>query len=630
MYRMGKEKQSKVAKIVNTSLKPVESVYNYLKKALEKGRDKAPHIFDEVESVLKSHLISVETSKKLQENPDFDSFSDIITSSVASKIGYIDEKRLKGIIKDKSSSSFLDMLTKGLGSEEEKDYTNIKKEKLFKRILIANRGEIALRIIRACRELGIETVQVYTKQDEKSLAVKFADRAIKLGNASSEYLNMGKIIKIAKKLKVDAIHPGYGFLAENAEFAKLCKKNKIKFIGPSYEAILAMGDKINAKKLIKKAGVPVLEGTAKAIVNVEEGKNIAKEIGFPIIIKAAAGGGGKGMRIVEKEEDFESNFQSCQIEAESAFKNKEVFIEKYIVNPKHVEFQILSDKKGNVIHLGERDCSIQRRHQKLIEESPSPALTGAQRRLMGKAALKVASAIKYEGVGTIEFLINNKDNFYFMEMNTRIQVEHGITEMITGIDLVKEQIKVAAGAELAYTQEDIEISGWAIECRINAECPSEGFCPTTGTIANYLPPGGPGIRVCSSCHQGQEISPHYDPLLAKLMCKGKTRQEAIERMKRALDEFIIEGVDTTASFHKAVLNNKNFIKGEITTSFIENNNIMDEVKKEYRTKKKALTKDEKAIVITTAVSEYLKKKNRFNDKNSTWVQVGRQESVFNE
>lgn len=628
---MSKQEQGKIAKLINNSLKPVEVTYSHLKRIIENVKKRVPYVFNEIESVIKSHMISIESGRELKSAPDFKKFSEIVTTGIVNKLPNIDEHKLRKIIKGKSSNSFLDMLTRGLGDlTEKRDYTKIKKDKLFKKILIANRGEIALRVIRACRELGVETIQVYTKQDAKSLAVKFSDKAIKLGNASSEYLNMNKIVKIAKKVKADAIHPGYGFLAENAEFSKLCKQNRIKFIGPSYSAILAMGDKINAKKLIKKSGVPVLEGTDKAIINIETGKKIANEIGFPIIIKATAGGGGKGMRIVEKEEEFESNFQSCQIEAESAFKNKDVFIEKYIVEPRHVEFQILSDKKGNVIHLGERDCSIQRRHQKLIEEAPSTALDEKLRELMGKAALKVASAIKYEGAGTVEFLIDKNHNFYFMEMNTRIQVEHGITEMITGVDLVKEQIKVAAGAELANNQEDIQINGWAIECRINAECPSDGFCPTTGTIANYLPPGGPGIRVCSSCHPGQEVSPHYDPLIAKLMCKGKTRQEAIEKMRSALDEFIIEGVDTTIPFHKAVLNCDAFLKGNITTGFIEKNKIMELVKKEYKQKKKTLTKEEKTIVIATAVSEYVKKKNRFNDKNSSWVQTARQEAVYHE
>ena len=626
---MSKNK-GRLTKLANEVLQPAEIVVKKLRSALEKGRDKVPQVFNEIESILKSHFISLEASRKLKKDPNFGKVSDIIASGVASKIAYVDEAKLKRIVKSKSAKNFLDMLTMGLGSDEEKNYTRIGRGRLFRKVLIANRGEIALRIIRACRELGIDSVQIYTKQDAKSLAVKFADKSVKIGNQSSAYLNMERIIKAAKRTKADAIHPGYGFLAENAEFAKLCKQNKIKFIGQSHSAILAMGDKINAKKLIIAAGVPVLGGTNKAIVDVNEGRTIAEEIGYPVMIKATAGGGGKGMRIVENSADFDSNFESCQAEAESAFKSKDVFIEKYVQDPRHVEFQIMSDKKGNVIHLGERDCSVQRRHQKLLEEAPSTALDTKLRNKMGQAALKVASAIKYEGAGTVEFLIDPKGDFYFMEMNTRIQVEHGITEMITGIDLVKEQIKIAAGAHLTYTQDDINFKGWAIECRINAECPAEGFCPTTGTIVNYLPPGGPGIRVSSSCHQGQEVSPHYDPLLAKLMVHGETRIEAIERMKRALAEFIIEGVDTTIPFHKLVLNNKSFIKGKIDTSFVEKENILEEVKKEYGQRKKTLSKDEKAIIITTAVSEYLKKKNRFNDKNSAWVQTARQEGIFHE
>ncbi|MBS3135778.1 acetyl-CoA carboxylase biotin carboxylase subunit [Candidatus Woesearchaeota archaeon] len=498
---------------------------------------------------------------------------------------------------------------------------------MFKKILIANRGEIALRVIRACREMGISTVQVYTKPDAKSLSVKFADKSVKLGNEASAYLDMHKIIKIAKKLKVDAIHPGYGFLSENADFAKLCKENKVKFIGPSHKIITAMGDKVNARKLVKKEGIPALEGTDHVIVDAIKGMEIAKSIGFPVIIKAAAGGGGRGMRVVKNEAEFESCFAACQAEAESSFKNKDVFIEKYLLDPRHIEFQILADSKGNVIHLGERDCSIQRRHQKLLEEAPSPAMNPELRERMGEAALKIAKAIGYEGAGTIEFLLDNANNFHFIEMNTRIQVEHGITEMITGIDLVREQIKIAAGGELSRTQADVEISGWAIECRINAECPTDGFCPVTGTIVNYLPPGGPGIRVCSSCHAGQEVNPHYDSMLAKLMCWGETRTEAMDKMQRALNEFIIEGIDTTIPFHRVVLTTPAFIKGDITTSFIEKNHIMERVKKE--SKKKILTKEEKAVIITTAVSGYMNK-NRFNDKQGAWVKAARQEAVFQE
>ncbi len=623
-------KNKKITTLINESLKPIERGYRKAKKALKKARTKAPLLFHQIEGVLREHLISIESGKSMRKDPNFKIFSDTITEGIVKQIPYVDEKKLKEIVNDKSSNSFLDMITVGLGDTTQRDYTKLKKGKMFKKILIANRGEIALRVIRACRELGVASLQVYTKPDAKSLAVKFADEAVKLGNDASDYLDMKKIIAAAKKKNADAIHPGYGFLAENAEFAKLCKQNKIKFIGPSDKAILAMGDKINAKKIIKESGVPALEGTNKAIDSVSEGKSIASSIGFPVIIKASAGGGGRGMRIVQKEAEFEKAFLACQTEAENAFKNKDVFVEKYIENPRHIEFQILADRKGKVIHLGERDCSIQRRHQKLVEEAPSPAVDTALREKMGEAALKVASAIKYEGAGTVEFLLDSKKNFYFMEMNTRIQVEHGVTEMITGIDLVKEQIKIAAGAELSHTQNEVQIEGWAIECRINAECPYDDFCPETGVVVNYLPPGGPGIRVCSSCQQGQEVSPHYDSLLAKLMCHGKTRAEAIDRTKRALEEFIIEGIETTIPFHKAVLSNAAFAKGKVTTAFIEKEKIIDTVKREFNTRKKAMSKEEKAIVITTAVAEYMKKKNRFNDKQGAWVQAARQEAVFNE
>jgi acetyl-CoA carboxylase biotin carboxylase subunit len=630
--KSNRKEKSSVVRVLNKSLKPVESAFTSTKNVLQKARRKAPSIFNSIESVFKSHFISMDAGKKLKSSLDITKFFQIVGSWIIHKLPNVDEQTMKQFTKDKTIV-YLNSLTRGIGNPEEieKEYTKIKKDKLFKRILIANRGEIALRIIRACRELGIKTIQIYTKQDAKSLAVKFADKAVNLGKDAAAYLDMQRIIKIAKKMKADAIHPGYGFLAENPEFSKLCKENKIKFIGPSEEAIKAMGDKINAKKLIKNSGVLVLEGTEKVVIDIREGKEIAKQIGYPIIIKAAAGGGGKGMRIVEHEHEFEKAFQACQTEALNSFKSKDVFIEKYLVDPKHIEFQILGDSKGRVIHLGERDCSIQRRYQKLIEEAPSPSLSPELREKMGEAALKIASAVRYEGAGTIEFLLDKSNNFYFMEMNTRIQVEHGITEMITGIDLVKEQIKVAAGAALVVKQEDVKITGWAIECRINAECPFEEFCPATGTISNYLPPGGPGIRVCSSCHTGQEVSPHYDSMIAKLMCFGKTRQEAIDRMKRALEEFIIEGVDTTIPFHKAVLNSTAFFKGDITTGFIDKHRIIRKLKLEYRKKRKAITQQERAIIISTAVTDYLKKRGKgFNDKNSAWANAARQEAVMNE
>ncbi|MBU0627963.1 MAG: acetyl-CoA carboxylase biotin carboxylase subunit [Nanoarchaeota archaeon] len=496
---------------------------------------------------------------------------------------------------------------------------------MFNNVLIANRGEIALRIIRACKELDIKTTIIYSTQDKDALAVKFADKAYNIGSKAKDYLNYEKIIKIAKKSKSDAIHPGYGFLAENSKFTRLCEKNKIKFIGPSPKSMELMGNKDTARKTTQKLGIPLLIGT-DALKDEGHALNSAEDIGYPVIIKAVAGGGGKGMRIVRKRKDIESAFKSAQSEAESAFGNKEVYMEKYLDDPSHIEFQILADKSGNAIHLGERECSIQRRHQKLIEEAPSPLLNSELREKIGEAAIKIVKEVKYEGAGTVEFLLDKNKNFYFMEMNTRIQVEHGITEMVTGVDLIKEQIKIAAGAKLAYKQKDIRIDGSAIECRINAECPAEDFCPKTGTIINYLPPGGPGIRVCSSCHAGHVVSPHYDSLISKLMCKGSTRQEAISRMQRALEEFIIEGVDTTIPFHKAVLDSKAFLKGKLTTNFIEKYHILDKLKSE-KPKKNGLTKKEKILIVTTAVAKHLD--NNSNNKQSAWASAAKYESANN-
>ncbi|MBW2984201.1 acetyl-CoA carboxylase biotin carboxylase subunit [Candidatus Woesearchaeota archaeon] len=523
------------------------------------------------------------------------------------------------------------MLTRGLGGtiEREKDYTTLSKERLFKKVLIANRGEIALRIIRACKELGINTVTIYSDSDKNSLAAKFSDKAYCIGS-NNGYLDVNKIIRIAKKAKVDAIHPGYGFLAENAGFARLCQKNKIKFIGPSVKAINTMGNKVIAKDAILKAGIPAIPGTTRAVKDVDTCLRITNRIGYPVIIKAAAGGGGKGMRIVRSDEELEKAFKSAEAEAEASFGNKDLYIEKYFDDPRHIEFQILADKHGNVVHLGERDCSIQRRHQKLIEEAPSPALNKSLREKMGAIAVRVAKIAGYEGAGTVEFLIDDDKNFYFMEMNTRIQVEHGITEMITGVDLVKEQIKIASGAKLTFTQDDIKIGGWAIECRINAEDPSDNFTPSIGSVASYLPPGGPGIRVCSSCHSGHIVSPHYDSLIAKLMCGGRNRNEAINRTKRALSEFIIEGIDTTIPFHKEVLVNKEFVKGNATTSFIEKNKILDRIKKQR--KKKRMTNGKKTLIIATAASEYMSKKynGSKSSKLNPWVIAGRQELMSDE
>ncbi|MDD5634102.1 MAG: acetyl-CoA carboxylase biotin carboxylase subunit [Candidatus Omnitrophica bacterium] len=441
---------------------------------------------------------------------------------------------------------------------------------MFSKILIANRGEIALRIIRACKELGIKTVAVYSQADTKSLHVRLADEAVCIGKAipSSSYLSIPAIISAAEITDVEAIHPGYGFLAENAHFAEICESCKIKFIGPTPENMKLMGDKMTAKDTMKKAGVPIIPGSEGIVNTKEEALKIAAKMGYPVIIKASAGGGGKGMRICHNDVRLISALSTAQTEAEASFGNPAVYIEKYIEAPRHIEFQILADERGNVVHLGERDCSVQRRHQKLIEESPSSFLTQSLRKKMGECAVNGAKAVGYRGAGTIEFLVDG-GNFYFMEMNTRIQVEHPVTEMVTGIDLVKEQIKVAAGWKLPFTQENIKIKGHALECRINAEDPDNDFRPCPGSIVALNLPGGPGIRVDSHVFSGYEISPFYDSLIAKLITHGSTRDEAITIMLRALDEFLIEPIKTTVDFHKRVLNNTDFRKGKYSTHFVE-------------------------------------------------------------
>ncbi len=620
--------QKKIAKILNNLLSPIEKSYAFMKKLAKRTHEKMPYLYDEIERLIKSHLVVLEKDEKLLHNPDLNSFGDLITKNLAKKLPNLNEKQINKVIKDSSSKSFLDMLARGLTNiEEEKEYTKVSKERLFKRVLIANRGEIALRIVRACRELDIQTAIIHTKQDKNTLAVKFSDKSYSVGNKPTSYLDYKKIIKIAKKAKADAIHPGYGFLAENSDFARLCEKKNIKFIGPSAKSITLMGNKDKARQTIKRLRIPLIIGT-KSLKNIKDAIKSAKEIGYPVIVKAVSGGGGKGMRVIENEKEISKAFKSAQAEAQSSFGDDSLYMEKYMEAPRHIEFQVLADKFGNAIHLGERECSIQRRHQKLIEEAPSPAVDKELRRRMGEAAIKIVNAVKYIGAGTVEFLLDKNRNFYFMEMNTRIQVEHGITEMVTGVDLIKEQIKIAAGAKLAYKQEDIKIDSAAIECRINAECPAEDFCPTTGTIINYLPPGGPGIRVCSSCHAGHVVSPHYDSLIAKLMCRGSNRSEAISRMKRALEEFIIEGVETTIPFHKVVLSNKAFAKGDTTTNFIEKNNILGQLKTK-KVKKNGLTKKEKILIVTTAVSQYLDK-GKIEKKQSAWVTSARQEQMNSE
>ena len=440
---------------------------------------------------------------------------------------------------------------------------------MFKKILIANRGEIALRIIRAARELEIRTVAVYSEADRYSLHVKFADEAVCIGPPPSKesYLNVPQIISAAEVTNSDAIHPGYGFLAENANFAEICAGSGIAFIGPHPDAITAMGDKALAKETMKRAGVPVVPGSDGVISTVDDARRIAKDIGFPVIIKATAGGGGRGMRIVRSADELENAFQTASHEADSAFGNPSVYIERYIEEPRHVEIQIMGDRFGTVVHYGERDCSIQRRHQKLIEESPSPALTNDVREAMGTAAVRGAKSVKYVGAGTIEFLVDKDKSFYFMEMNTRIQVEHPVTEEVYGVDLVKQQIRMAAGEKLRRVNHKPE---WhAIECRINAEDTEMNFRPSPGRITDLHFPGGPGIRVDTHAYAGYEIPPYYDSLVAKLIAKGRTRDEAIDKMYHALDEFIIEGIKTSIPLHKKLMKHPRFRSGDFDTKFIE-------------------------------------------------------------
>ena len=441
---------------------------------------------------------------------------------------------------------------------------------MFHKVLIANRGEIAVRIIRACKELGIKTVAVYSQADVHSLHVKLADESVCIGPAPSaqSYLNINAIISAAELTDAEAIHPGYGFLSENPKFAEVCEKCGITFIGPTAESMRIMGDKISARQAVIKQGVPILPGTKDGVHSVEEAVKVAKEIGFPVIIKATAGGGGRGMKIVHSQAALPNAFATARAEAQSGFGNPEVYIERYCEKPRHVEIQVLGDKYGNVIHLGERDCSIQRRHQKLIEEAPSTVVTPEIRKAMGDAAVRAAAAVGYNSAGTVEFLVDKQNNFFFMEMNTRIQVEHPVTEMITGVDLVREQIRSAAGIPLRFKQEDIRFRGHAIECRINAEDPFK-FTPCPGKITAYHPPGGFGVRVDSFVYDQYSVVPNYDSLIGKLIVHADTREEAIKRMARALDEFRIEGIKTTIFFHKRIMAHKDFIEGDIDTSFLE-------------------------------------------------------------
>ncbi|TRZ69201.1 MAG: acetyl-CoA carboxylase biotin carboxylase subunit [Methanothrix sp.] len=489
---------------------------------------------------------------------------------------------------------------------------------MFNKILIANRGEIAIRVMRACRELGISTVAVYSEADRNALFAKYADEAVYVGPppASQSYLRIDKIMKAAEETGAEAIHPGYGFLAENPLFARACEEDGIVFIGPSSRAIDNMGSKITARQIMKAAGVPIVPGTEQGLFDPGEAENLAAEIGYPVMLKPAAGGGGIGMKIVRKEDEMGPSLVSAQSIARSAFGDDTIYVEKYLAEPRHLEFQILADVKGKTIYVSDRECSIQRRHQKLIEESPSPVMTPELREEMGSIAVRAARAIDYKSAGTVEFMYSRGD-YYFMEMNTRLQVEHPITEMVTGVDLAKEQIKIAANEDLAYSQEEIEMRGWAIECRINAEDPLNDFTPSPGRIKRYRSPGGPGIRVDSGVYAGFVIPPYYDSLISKVVAQGRNRKEAIARMERALYEYIVTGVKTNINFHIAVLRNERFRQGDINTHFIKDENIMDDVKKVAKTEYEkglslasALGADTRKIAaISAAVESYMAHEN---------------------
>lgn len=442
---------------------------------------------------------------------------------------------------------------------------------MFSRILVANRGEIALRVIRACRELGIETVAIYSKGDENALYLRYADETICIGPGDSarSYLDIPRIISAAEIADVDAIHPGYGFLAENSHFAEVCQSCKIKFIGPKPEVIQLLGNKTRARELAKKTGVRVTPGSEGEIESEEEAVLVAHKVGYPVIIKAASGGGGRGMRIAHNDMSLVHAFHNARSEADAAFKDPTVYVEKFLERPRHIEFQILADEHGNLVHLGERDCSLQRRYQKLVEESPSPVLTKALRKEMGEAAKKLAKAAGYTNAGTVEFLLDQTGKFYFTEVNARIQVEHPVTESVTGIDLIKEQIRIAAGDKLGMSQRDIKFKGASIEVRINAEDPEQDFKPSPGRVNLYCPPGGIGVRVDSHVYSGYEIPPYYDSMIAKLIVAAEDREKAIQLMRRALDEYIVEGVKTTIPLHQRIFSHSSFIAGEYDTSFIE-------------------------------------------------------------
>ncbi len=459
---------------------------------------------------------------------------------------------------------------------------------MFKKILIANRGEIAVRVIRACRELGIQTVAVYSSVDRASLYVKMAHEAYLLGGPQPKesYLNMEKIIEIAKSSGAQAIHPGYGFLAENPKFVKLCEKNRIKFIGPNFLTMERVGNKLLARKIVEEAGVPVIPGSKEAIKSNKEARDLARRLGLPVIIKAAYGGGGRGLRRVNRLKELPSLLKVARLEARVSFDDPSLYIEKYIRNPRHIEVQILADEHGNIIHLGERDCTIQRRYQKLLEETPSPVVDDELRNRLGEAAIKAAQAVGYTNAGTVEFVLDERKKFYFIEVNARIQVEHSVTERVTGVDLVKSQIRLAAGERLRFNQKNVSIDGYAMECRINVEDPLNDFAPSPGTIKSLRFPGGLGVRVDSSIYPGYTVPLYYDTLIAKITVWGKDRKEVIERMRAALDEFIIEGVKTTIPLHKAILCERDFQRGKISLSFIERHKLLKRLRMNNRASEK--------------------------------------------
>ena len=480
---------------------------------------------------------------------------------------------------------------------------------MFNKVLIANRGEIAVRVIRTLKEMGIKSVAVYSDIDRKSLHVNMADEAYPLGGKTSaeSYLVMEKIIDIAKKSGAEAIHPGYGFLSENEKFAKLCEENGIVFIGPPPEAINSMGDKVTARRIMEKAGVPIIPGLEKEGLEEEEAFAFAKKVGFPVMIKASAGGGGKGMRKVEREEDFAKFFRQAKSEAKSSFGDDRVYIEKFLEEPRHIEIQILGDRYGNVIYLGERECSVQRRHQKVIEEAPSSFISEEMRKEMGETAVKAAKAVGYFNAGTVEFLVDKHKNFYFLEMNTRLQVEHPVTEWITGLDLVEYQVRVAAGEKLDIKQDDVKLRGHAIECRIYAEDPEKNFMPSPGKIEKLLTPSGPGVRDDSGVFEGAEVSLYYDPMISKLSVFAKDRPSAIKRMLRALDEYIVAGIKTNVEFHKKVLNHPDFVNGKYDTTFIDGN-IDTLIAKEF---------DGEDIAVVAALIRYYTEDNKTVSKPKT-------------